>query len=93
MKKLTLNVETLSVQSFETMDTPTPRGTVHGKISEIYNTCEDGDLSYPGSCEPDTCYDGCGGPGTYTTCPRPTRQLTCELTAPDPYGTCCYATC
>jgi hypothetical protein len=92
MKKLSLNVEELSIQSFETMDTPTPRGTVHGKISEIWAGCVDGDLSYPGSCEPATCDEGCGG-GTYTTCPRPTREITCEFSAPNPVGTCCGAEC
>ncbi|HEX6037945.1 hypothetical protein [Longimicrobium sp.] len=91
MKKLSLNVDSLTVQSFETMETPTPRGTVHGNASEPILTCEEGDLSYPGSCEPATCYAGCGG--NTNTCPRPTREITCEASAPSPDGTCCYITC
>ena len=92
MKKLALNVDELSVQSFETLDTPTPRGTVRGKISEIWATCEEGDLSYPGTCELDTCYEGCTV-GCTTTGPRPTRDITCEFSAPNPVGTCCGAEC
>lgn len=92
MKKLSLNVDELSIQSFETMGTPTPRGTVHAKRSEIWATCEEGDLSYPGSCEVDTCYEGCQ-PATDTTCPQPTQGLTCRQSDPSPFGTCCGITC
>jgi hypothetical protein len=92
MKKLSLNIDELSIQSFETMGNATPRGTVHAKRSEIWATCEEGDLSYPGSCEIQTCDEYCADP-TYTTCPNATQGPTCRQSDPSPFGTCCHITC
>lgn len=90
--KLKLDIDELAIQSFETLGTPSPRGTVHARQSEIWATCEEGDLSYPGSCEPATCDEACTV-NTYTTCPNDTWDLTCEYTSPNPDGTCCGQTC
>lgn len=93
MKKLTLDVDQLSVQSFETQAAQTPRGTVQAHASEPWRTCESGNVSYPGTCEPVTCVADTCNPEPTGDCPPGTWRPSCEYTAPDPEGTCCGLTC
>jgi hypothetical protein len=73
MRKLTLDLETLDVQSFQTEDQPVLEGTVFGAMTEPNDGCTGGAEcnTYPGSaCEP--CMPsmrgwGCGA-STYYGC-------------------------
>jgi hypothetical protein len=89
MRKLTLDLEMLNVQAFETMPRPeTSAGTVHGHESyerpcspmcpSMYNeatTCQVSDL---GSCVATcaSCINSCYGPATCVTC----QGTACEET-------------
>jgi hypothetical protein len=83
MKKLALNLEALTVESFETSRELERRGTVHGlsesTANQIICTCESdngtcGD-SCDGGCGSDyySCNGTCGG----ATCGFCTRDVTC----------------
>ncbi|HEX2078132.1 MAG TPA: hypothetical protein VHG08_10500 [Longimicrobium sp.] len=58
MKKLTLNLDTLEVQSFATAGAAPNRGTVHGQESQPGETCLD---TCANTCF-ETCYASCAGP-------------------------------
>lgn len=100
MKKLALHLDELMVESFETSDPQQPRGTVKGNDwSQITECVTDEYYSCPDSCGVDTCNPtNCGTTGTgtgtgQTQCNCPSAAGTCEPTAPDPVGTCCYYMC
>lgn len=88
MKKLTLQVDDLRVESFETVRTEAPRGTVRGNAPTWYCSeqidctydygCETENVSCGGSCN-GSCVDTCGA-----SC-----NGTCAASC---YGTC-EATC
>ena len=98
MKKLTLHLEDLNVETFETSDATLKRGTVRGNgwtdwcVTDEFYSCPNS--CGVDTCTPDLCYGGetddCPG-GTGVECPS--WGGTCELTAPDPVGTCCYRQC
>jgi hypothetical protein len=79
MKKLSLNIEELAVETFETMREPEQSGTIRGAEStgfEIICTCSDGgtcDASCDGGCGSQSCGGTCGG----DTCGFCTRDETC----------------
>lgn len=80
MKKISLDLDTLSVQSFETTARPARfRGTV--RAAGATEACESQGLSYCGSCWPTDCVEpSCGPP--------------CEPTVGDScHGTCMGDTC
>src|ERR1051325_7990546 len=70
MKKLRLNLDALSVESFETDDLVDATGTVEGYISTRCTggalTCNDANTCVPAgeTCAQDTCYVSC-----YGSCP------------------------
>jgi hypothetical protein len=77
MKKLTLDLNALTVQSFATAPAAPSRGTVHG---EQQCTCPTA-CTCPGcpTCDetcPDTCYETCAG----FTCATCGGQETCDYT-------------
>jgi hypothetical protein len=91
MKKLSLSVETLTVESFTTDAAGGPRGTVEGRSGTTYadescnGTCNG--TCYPASCMScaitcDQTCGTCGGTCAAYTCGGNTCQ-----------GTCDYATC
>lgn len=94
MNKLKLNWDALVVDSFETASEQTARGTVRGHISYFHDTCltETDELSCPGSCEPDTCYAGCGGGTVNCSVGCNSQAITCSPTAPQA-ETCCHYPC
>jgi hypothetical protein len=67
MNKLSLDIETIHVESFVTDEASGIRGTVHGKSVE--NTYWHGTLCWPG-CISDTEQDSCAG-GDSCSCPGP----------------------
>lgn len=95
-----LNLDQLSVESFETNAQPAGRGTVRGNEWTEPFECGESDLvSCGGSCGHTNCNDhtcaynctqqvSCNG-----TCNCGTREISCQYTAPDPMGTCCGQTC
>jgi hypothetical protein len=102
MKKLMLHLEDLKVDTFETSGAVVRRGTVRGHgWSQITQCVTDEYYSCPDSCGVDSCNpDFCGPePGETNGCPGgtgvncPSWEGSCELTAPDPVGTCCYRQC
>ncbi|HEX6368395.1 MAG TPA: hypothetical protein VF006_05650 [Longimicrobium sp.] len=96
MKKMKLDLEDLSVDSFDTSAPLEKRGTVFGEqctcytqctcpgcpTCQNYNTC---DASCNGSCPQQTCGDSC-----YGTCPG---QWSCEWTCDSCYYTQCAQSC
>jgi hypothetical protein len=93
-----LNLDQLSVESFETNTQPAARGTVRGnEWTEPYECGESDLVSCGGSCGYTNCDDrtcrGCTGASCGSTCTCPTREITCEATSPDPVGTCCHYQC
>ena len=84
-KKLTLDLDDLRVDSFDTTPAATAdaRGTVFGNVDTIQYGCSDGAScnSCEGSCNSCTCYSACG-----SCC------ATCDVSCG---GTCqsCCATC
>jgi hypothetical protein len=95
-----LNLDELSVDSFETNAQPAGRGTVQAhEWTDPFQCTESNLVSCGGSCgftncDEHTCARGCtadvscGG-----TCNCPTFDFTCEYTSPNPEGTCCGQTC
>jgi hypothetical protein len=93
MKKMKLDWDALDVESFETADAPSLRGTVQGNASYVWEGCltETNENSCPGSCEPATCDDLCTT-GTGTSDEPTERGPSCVMTSP--WGnTCCQAEC
>ncbi|HEX6040202.1 hypothetical protein [Longimicrobium sp.] len=93
MKKLSLDLDTLSVETFETAAGATERGTVHGHgPTWPYNGCTANEPCLPVS-HPDhtvdytcddyscwnTCQQSCGG-SCYASCTCPTMVNTCAET-------------
>lgn len=84
MKKLSLNVESLAVETFETLETPRERGTVAG--NQLSNTschqdicmCQsnEGVHTCVGTCVDATCYASC-----YNTCWETCYQ-SCDTSCP-----------
>ena len=91
MKKLSLQLEELAVESFETGDAPDPRGTVHGHgdssncsyDSPMYTQCR---LSCMYECgESADCTPACpGGGGGGGGSADPTCQTHCRLSCAYP---------
>jgi len=77
--KLTLNLDDLSVDSFDTSTTRSAKGTVFGEQCTCYTNC-----TCPG-CP--TCVNTCGATCAYT-CDDPTCANTCANTCDD--YTCAY---
>jgi hypothetical protein len=95
-----LNLDQLSVESFETNTQPAARGTVRGNEWTEPFECGESDLVSCGgscgytNCGDHTCAHGCTGDASCgNSCNCPTRPITCQYTSPDPIGTCCGATC
>jgi hypothetical protein len=94
MKKLSLKLDTLSVQSFETLPTPSGRGTVQARGSETDLLSCGGSCGYT-NCEDWTCL-GCPTNGQNTcanSCNCQTQDITCQASGFNPVGTCCGAEC
>lgn len=97
MKKLTLQLDELRVESFRISNQDVARGTVRGHdLTEVgcYTDEAANCGSYGGTCEwPCWTYNSCGG--SCNTCQGTCNcsGVTCEPTAPDPVGTCCYNLC
>lgn len=84
MKKLTLQLDQLAVESFATAATPAPRGTV-----QAHGTVFDATCGPENTCGPQTCldvycvkdtFDPCGGSAGCPPCSGgggPTRVLSC----------------
>lgn len=91
MKKLKLEMENLAVESFVTVSTAGPRGTVEAHNTFRGNTCGAENTCGPQTCPPAYCVIetgdplACGGtagtcpPGTNTTCPV-SGQISCDTT-------------
>ena len=95
-----LNLDELSVDSFETNAQPASRGTVKGHEWTEPFVCGESDLvSCGGSCGFTNCGDRTCAPGCTAdvscngTCNCATYDFTCEYTGPNPEGTCCQQTC
>lgn len=92
MKKMSLKLDELMVESFQTTDPAGDRGTVlaHESETDLVSCTSCGETYCGPSCEfcsgGNTC-NGCTG----TACP--TFEPTCEYTSPNPEGTCCGLTC
>ena len=85
MRKLTLAVESLRVESFDTAARPAARGTVRGAEDTFHAECDTNNVwcTYQTSELPScggTC--DCGTGGTYT---RPTECHTCFYASCDGY--------
>lgn len=90
MKKLTLQLDQLAVESFTTSAAMEPRGTVHAHATERGPTCGPENTCGPFTCGNVYCvkdtYDPefCGGGGTIGCpvgslgCPPPSGQLSCD---------------
>jgi hypothetical protein len=67
MKKLRLNLDALSVETFQTDDVVNGTGTIEGYISTRCTggamTCNDANTCVPAgaTCDNDTCYVSCNG--------------------------------
>ena len=95
MGKLTLNLDQLIVDSFDTSTPVKEKGTVFGEQCSCPTVC-----SCPGcptcvntECNQDTCYTcgaSCGGSCFYTECTTTRRDNTCDPTY-DPFLPCCPA--
>jgi hypothetical protein len=91
--KLTLNVEDLLVDSFDTTATQKPKGTVFGEQCTCYTNCTcpgcpTCDASCNGTCG-GTCEASCNGTcagGTCGACCNGTCAGSCN------YSECCYPT-
>ncbi|HEX6747645.1 MAG TPA: hypothetical protein VF092_10180 [Longimicrobium sp.] len=101
MRKLTLQLESLAVQSFDTTPASSNRGTVRGAGDTepySYETCAP-DATCGGTCPPECGSDGWGGCGGTAGGCQYTQQPTCYGTACDTWcctpNTACgeYATC
>lgn len=70
--KLTLKLDSLAVDSFDTTRVEAPAGTVFGEQCTCPTAC-----TCPG-CDTcgETCADSCNGT-CYPACPRPTKDETC----------------
>jgi hypothetical protein len=86
MKKLSLNLDQLTVDSFDTVAAEPKKGTVFGEqctcytqctcpgCPTCYHTCNQADHTCGPTCE--TCDFSCGGSCWYTECP--TTGETCN---------------
>lgn len=108
MRKLTLDLEALDVQSFQTEDQPLPGGTVFGAMTEPHQGCTGGAEcnTYPQSacnpyCSPTLrgCVGGtygCGGGTDWDTCAdtcQTCEQYTCWQSCVATCVTCAGETC
>ena len=82
MRKLKLDLDALTVESFEPSKEKSEAGTVRGYLSAYYELCHEGD-TWQGSCtcEPtcneQTCYN-CGSGGCNTAgCPNTNYTCSC----------------
>lgn len=93
MKKLSLDLDTLSVETFETAPQEPARGTVQGHASWHYEGCTANEPCKPVSgptytedytCDDyscwNTCQQSCGGGTCHDSCNCPTMQATCAET-------------
>lgn len=87
MKKLTLQLDQLAVESFATAATPAPRGTVQAHATQIDPTCGPENTCGPYTCrelycvkdtyDPEFCGGSAGCPPGSLGCPPATGQLSC----------------
>lgn len=99
MAKLHLELDQLTVESFETADGSGNPGTVRANEgTQVFQCGEDSNLvSCGGSChhtscdDPATCY-GCTNPSNDFTCRCTVFEPTCQPSGPAP-DTCCQMTC
>ena len=68
-KKMTLDLDALSVETFEMSSRPTAEGTVRGHDQDValipttdWKTCRTCPITCVGSQQPDTCGDLCSSP-------------------------------
>ncbi|HEU0052606.1 MAG TPA: hypothetical protein VFQ39_05490 [Longimicrobium sp.] len=82
MKKLRLSLEGLSVESFPTMRTEAPSGTVRAYVTRAAQGCVRSD--YPTDCPDSSIYAscGCGGTGTGSNPPGTGPYLFCTYNCP-----------
>lgn len=92
MKKLSLKLDELAVESFETASAQAPRGTVEGQgftdqgcVTDEYQSCG-GSCPYVGTCGENTCQGTCRA-SCYGTCDGNTCEGSCGG------GDTCYFTC
>ncbi|HEU4456065.1 MAG TPA: pinensin family lanthipeptide [Longimicrobium sp.] len=82
MKKMKLEMDALSVESFETADVEEQAGTVHGNAQTEWNTCP----GYGPTCDGgDTCWDSCGGACDTHYCTPNTCSVYCLNPSNLPY--------
>jgi hypothetical protein len=86
MKKLSLSLDSLNVESFAVDGPHRQPGTVRAHISIA---CPDSDVCNTTNCN--TWDTACGG-GTWSTCTC-TEAHTCDYPTVDPQLTCRYDTC
>lgn len=90
MRKLSLDLDTLSVESFETAPELEARGTVHGhgptwpyngcSVARPCNPASSPDYSEDRTCDDYTCWQTCAqscGGTCYATCTCPSEVNTC----------------
>lgn len=95
MRKLTLDLDAIQVESFATNPATAARGTVDGQQRQTYG-CETWTCPAPtqDTCDQPTCDASCnGGCGTGATCVSCVQ--TCDATCQSCAGSCdsCVATC
>lgn len=103
MRKLSLKLDELAVESFETASAGAPRGTVEGQqftaygcVTDEYQSCG-GSCQWVGTCGENTCEGTCAASchgtcaGQGNTCDG-TCGNTCDFTCDIP-GTCYGAAC
>ena len=87
--KLKLNLDQLSVESFDTTLTERPKGTVFGEQCTCYTNCTcpgcpTCDATCPqtcvNTCDDPSCAGSCDASACYGTCGEYTCALTCEDT-------------
>jgi hypothetical protein len=84
MKKLSLEIESLSVDSFETSRAPASFGTVHG---HSIVSGDDPQPTPPVEVDGCTCWDGCLDPtNAYYCATAPATMVSCQYT----YNVSCY---
>lgn len=92
MRKLTLNLDQLAVDSFNTVAERRSEGTVFGEQCTCYTNCTcpgcpTCDVSCDGTCG-DTCGDSCGG-----SCGDSCYHHSCNYCPTHQDPTCGYGTC
>jgi hypothetical protein len=80
MKKLRLEIDEIQVETFETGDEESTRGTVHGHHPTAWGTCTC-ECSHDGTCDPDW-----GSGHQYSCSPTMCNETECEIFCPYTYN-------